>query len=425
MKWRTLCLGLLVCLLLMPAIAAFADGPIPGSDGERIFWDEDVSLQPGETVNGDLAVFRGDLDLPEGSAVNGDVFVTGGHATIAGRVNGNVAVVGGALDLAESGSVRGEVFATAGPHTMAGQVGGNVSILFGDLGLRSTALLAGDLLVVPGHLERDEGSRVRGHVVTEETLSSRTRSEPLEGETRLPRPTRVPPPSPPSELPGVGLAHAFGRILGTLFLFLVFVAVCALVVLVWPRPTQRVADCIAALPAQSLGLGLITFLIAAGLEVVAVVAMVLIILVGALLMATVILIPLGLLLILLSWLVLLPVPLAMAGGIVLAWAGLAEMIGRKVLAAFGARTVSPLGAAFVGLLITGSIAAVLWIVKPLCCAWPFVILLTALGLGSVFHTRFGRLGCRAGGRPPAAPSLPADAMDQEDGQPDVPQVTSP
>ena len=97
------------------------------------------------------------------------------------------------------------------------------------------------------------------------------------------------------------------------------VAMGVLVVVAWPKRTQKVADCIAATPVQSFGLGLLTFLIATGLEALAAVLMVVIILVAAVLIGTVILIPIGLLLILVSFLVLLPVPLALAGAMILGW----------------------------------------------------------------------------------------------------------
>ena len=90
--------------------------------------------------------------------------------------------------------------------------------------------------------------------------------------------------------------------------------------------------------------------------------------------------------------------------------------------------VKPLGATLVGLLITVVLAAVLWIAKPVCCAWPFVILLSSLGLGAVVQTRFGREGCRAQNATPAPPAaadvLPAEAMDDEAGQPDLPPDAS-
>jgi hypothetical protein len=213
-----------------------------------------------------------------------------------------------------------------------------------------------------------------------------------------------------------------GRTFTALFLSSLFIAIGALIALIWPLPTRKVSECISAMPLRSFGLGLLTFFIAAGLEILAVVLMVVVILIAAVMLGTVILIPVGLLLILLSPLLLLPVPLAMIGGVVLGWVALAELIGQKVLRALKARDVRPLGAVLVGLLITVPLAAILWVAEPLCCAWPFVILLTSLGLGAVFHTRFGRQGCQS----PAGPdALPMEAMDEEEGLPDGPVSGAP
>jgi hypothetical protein len=73
-------------------------------------------------------------------------------------------------------------------------------------------------------------------------------------------------------------------------------------------------------------------------------------------------------------------------------------------------------------LVTVPLAAVLWILEPVCCGWLFVMLLTSIGLGAVMHTRFGRVDCQR--TRPAAPApgevLPPEAMDEEVGQPDGP-----
>jgi hypothetical protein len=251
-------------------------------------------------------------------------------------------------------------------------------------------------------------------------LARENQPEPEQTPEMTPAPPVQPPVSHFNQL-GQRVGRFVGRTVAALLLSAVLIAVGVLIVLIWPRPTQRVAECIASVPAQSLGLGLLTFLLAAGLEVAAVFLMVLVILVAALLMATVILIPVGLLLIFLSWLLLLPVPLALAGGVLLGWVGLAELMGRKLLAGIRLHHVSPLGATLVGLLLTVAPAAILWIIHPLCCGWPFVIILTSVGLGAVFHTRFGTQVCPRVGRPPERGVLPVRGIDQDEAQPIPPE----
>jgi cytoskeletal protein CcmA (bactofilin family) len=422
MKAKGLWLGLMVLFLLLPATVVVADEPGLHFDGGDIFVEEDVSLERGQTVDGDLGVFDGDLHMPEGSAVNGDVFVANGNVYVAGQVNGDLAVMDGDLELAESGLVAGDLFAMGGNQDVAGHVRGDLSALFGDMKLRDTALVEGALLVAPGVLEREVGAQVRGEEVHDLPLPPLPFIEGLPQRVPVPAPLpRVQPPVPP-RVPHSTVGSQFARFVGrgftTAFLSLLFIAVGTLIVFIWPRPTKRVAECVATMPVQAFGIGLLSFIIAAFLEALAVVVMILIILVAAALIATVILIPIGLLLILLSVLVLLPVPLALAGAMVLGWVGVAELIGRKVLAVLRVRSVTPLGAVIAGLLVTVPVAATLWMVKPLCCAWPFIILLTSVGLGAVIHTRFGTQSCGTSGTAAKPEVLPIEAMDEEAGQPD-------
>lgn len=414
-------LGLAALLLWWPAATAVADGPVVTFDGGRIFVDEDVSLAAGQTFDGDLGVLRGDLTLAEGSVVNGDLFVAGGDAYIAGRVNGDLVIINGHLELTPSGHVTGDVFGLRASQDVAGQVEGSLSTLLGDMALRNTALICGDLLVSPGHLQREGGARVLGSEVTDLDMS---RFPFLQRELEE-IPGQVPTPSPipwqrHQETWRSGVARFVGSVMAVAFFSLLSIGIGMLVALLWPRPTRRVSDCILAWPAQSFGLGLLTFLIAAGLEAVVAVLVILVWLVATALVGTVILIPLGLLLILLSPLLLLPIPMALAGAMILGWVGLSDLIGRKVLGLLNVADVKPLAAALLGLLITVTVPALLWIVKPLCCAWPFIVLVSSVGLGAAIHTRLGRQSCRPAVPPPQPEALSVEAMEIEAGQPDGP-----
>jgi len=440
MRKNVVWLALLALLLLWPASAVWADEPGRSTGGYewsfddgKTFFNEDVTIEQGEVVDGELGVFNGSLTLEEGSTVNGDVFVANGDVYVAGRVNGNLAVVKGDLVVAPTGWVAGELFGMGGTREIAGHVDGNLSGLFGKTLLRSTAVVGGDVLGGPGDLVLEPGVQIGGQV--EEIPSP---SLPfLESESNL---SDLTPPPLPEQLWGepdtVGqrIGRFVGRVVTAIVLSLVLLAVGALIVAIWPRPTRRVSDCIADLPLRSLGLGLLTFLIAAALEVLAGILLALIGVVAAALMATVILIPVGLLLIVLGVLLLAVVPLTLAVGMVLGWVALAELVGQKVLTALKAQKITPLAAVVVGLLATVWLPAVLWLIEPCCLAWPVVILLTSLGLGAVILTRFGTRRCLPGA-PPASPvaadalpaelppALPADVMDQEAGQPDVPPAT--
>jgi cytoskeletal protein CcmA (bactofilin family) len=435
MKKKGLWLGVLLLLILLPASAAFADGPRIAADGGRIFVDEDLSLEPGEVFDGDVGIFNGDLDVPKDSVIKGDVFVTNGDVEVGGRIDGSLAVVSGDLTLEQGAVVEGDLFVMTGDHEVAGRVSGDLSLMFGDGNLRDTAVVEGDLMVLSGNLQRAAGARVGGEEMSDLRLPElpfmRERINPP-AVPELPEMPEMPALPEVPALPRIRTqtpAQEFGRLVGRVvtagFFSLVFIALGVLIVFIWRRPTRRVSECIAAMPVQSFALGLLTFLIAAVLEAFAAVLLILIVLVAAALISTVILIPVGLLLILLSVLVLLPVPLALVGGVVLGWVSLAELIGQKVGRVLKTGGLQPLGATLLGLIITVPVAALLWVVKPVCCAWPFVILLTSIGLGAVFHTRFGTQECSQA-KPASGPEvLPAEAMDEEAGAPDLPPDTTP
>jgi len=425
---KGLWLGVLLLLLLLPAQAALAAGPSIVTDDGRIFVDEDVVLEPGEVWDGDLGVLNGDLGIPAGSIVQGDVFVTNGEVTVGGRIDGSLAVVGGTLTLEQGSEVRGDVFVMSGNPEVAGRVAGDLALMFGSGRLRDTAVVEGDLTVVSGSLDRAAGARVGGQEMSDLRLPDLPLIQERIGPPELPERIQELPAVPrvAVDTPGQRFGRFVGRAVTAGFFGLVFIALGLLVVLVWPRPTRRVSECIAAMPVQSFALGLLTFLIAALLEAVAAVLLILIILVAAALISTVILIPIGLLLILLSVLVLLPVPLALMGGMVLGWVALAELIGQRLARLLKTAPLQPLGATLLGLLVTVPLAATLWIAQPACCAWPFIILLTSLGLGAVFHTRFGKQDCQQATPAAAAPAaLPAEAMDEEAGAPDLPPDVTP
>ena len=427
MRKKGLWLGLLALLLLWPASAVLADGPRIQADGGRIFVNEDVTLQAGEIFQGDLGVFDGNLTVPQDSVVRGDVFLTNGDARIAGRIDGDLAVIAGGLVLEEAGRVEGDVFATGGGADIAGRVEGSLSSMFGGADLRGTAVVGGDLMILSGRLDREPGARVLG----EELPQMRLPNLPIiPGRPTAPVVPRMTPqvPSWPLRPHQPTLTQEVGQFVGRAFgaglMSLLFIGLGLLVVLVWPRHTTRVAECIRLMPLQSFGLGLLTFFIAAALEALAAVLMIVVIMVAAALISTVILIPVGLLLILVSVLLLLPVPLALAGAIVLGWVALAEVVGQKVSRLVKAHNMKPLGNALIGLAITVLLASFFWILKPVCCGWPFVILLSSLGLGAVFHTRFGKQPCQQAAAA-TSEALPPEAMDDEAGQPDQPPPTTP
>ena len=81
---------LLAAALLLPAMPALADEGPPG-DGV-IIWDEDYTVEEGETLNGDLVVFNGDVTIEDGGRVEGSVVIWNGSADVYGTVEGDLVV---------------------------------------------------------------------------------------------------------------------------------------------------------------------------------------------------------------------------------------------------------------------------------------------------------------------------------------------
>jgi hypothetical protein len=383
---------------------------------------------------GPLGIFDGDLMLSEGGVIAGDVFVSGGDAVIAGQIRGGLAVLRGDTRLAAGSSVTGDVFGLNSDQDVAGTVGGNLTNVSGTIVLRSSAVVEGNLLGWRTDVERERGAQVKGQEMERIPMPAIPL---LPGwPERLPRAPGLTPavpalPTPPElgeampplprhrETFGERAAGLAGRVFGATFSSLLLIAIGAIIVLIWPRPIQRVSACMGALPLRSLGLGLLTFLIAIGLEVLAALLLAVLVVIGATLSATIILLPIGLLLILLGVLLLLPVPLALLGGTILGWVSLADLLGRKVLRRLGLRSVSTLGAVVAGLALTIWLPALLFLSDVCCIGWPLVVMLiSSIGVGSVVLTRFGTRPCFAAARKADEP-LPAEAMDEEAGKPDI------
>ncbi len=87
---------ILLLLMLVPTSIAFADVTV-----DRVVGEDDPT--PDEVV-----VFDDNVDIEAGGRVNGDVVVVNGNATIAGTVRGSLVVFNGDVELAETAVIRGE-----------------------------------------------------------------------------------------------------------------------------------------------------------------------------------------------------------------------------------------------------------------------------------------------------------------------------
>jgi cytoskeletal protein CcmA (bactofilin family) len=237
-----------------------------------------VVIGPNETINDDLYVAGNAVDVR--GTVNGTVFAAGNTVSVEGTVSGDVWAAGNSVRV--TGDTSGTVHAAGNEVTVGGRTHGDVTLAGNTLVLTSNAVvgrdaaLAGNELSVGGHISRDVfagGTRmtVLGDVggtvnagVQRLTLasgatvhgdlrySSRNVATIEKGATVGGRIIRTVPPQPQAPSPAFGVLFAFfawiRRLIG-LFLF------GLIVVLVFPRFTERASDAIRERPLPALGLG--------------------------------------------------------------------------------------------------------------------------------------------------------------------------
>lgn len=126
MKFRLTALVLLFALLLSPTGSVFAQGPGPGSG--RVIFGSNITIESGETFDGDLVLFGGNVTVREGAELNGDLVVIGGNILTSGSLKGDVVVVGGQIKLEEAAVVSGDVVLIGGQMQRAegAKIGGEV-----------------------------------------------------------------------------------------------------------------------------------------------------------------------------------------------------------------------------------------------------------------------------------------------------------
>ncbi len=338
----------LFLLLFVPLSPAFADD---GRGGQVIF-GQDYTLESGQTLDGDLVVFGGNVDLKEDSLVNGSVVVWGGNVTVAGKVERDVAVFGG--------NVR----------------------------LHDKAVVDGDVVSFGGNVDRQEGAVVRGE--SWQGWRGGPSFPSIPGVPRLPKI-----PSGPLVTMETG-RHVFLNFIMDLFRMVIttlaLMALGLVVIIFLPEHTERVKEAILIAPLPSLGIGLLT----------AVVAMAVIVLLAI----TICLAPVSLVL---------GIALSIAG--LFGWIVIGLVVGVKVMEALKAQDPSPLVAVVVGVVLIQLLS-----VAP-CLGFIFRVLVGALGLGAVVLTRFGTLHYTPSAQPaaPLAPPLPPSAIaDASADQPDEP-----
>jgi hypothetical protein len=317
---------LLLALLFLPTGSVYAQGPGPG-DG-RVVFGSNVTLEGGDTFEGDLVVFGGNVTIEADAIMNGDLVVIGGRVENDGEVNGDVVNVGGQLILNE------------------------------------TAFVSGNVVTVGGQLRREDGAQVEGDVVNN-----------VFPQIDIPN-GNIPPvipnvpdvPSTPGipDLPSVVNVRfnpflQFGRVI-TSSILMAFLG--ALTVLFFKERLDKVSQAVVAQPLMTTGVGLMT-------------------LVTLVVMAfTLILIPFAIL-------GLIPLGFAWLFGVIAIGQEIGERLAKALRQDWAPVLATGLGT-FIIIFIVGfiqSLNELSWVIG--CFTWIVPVFVGLLSVGAVVITRFG------------------------------------
>jgi cytoskeletal protein CcmA (bactofilin family) len=137
-------LSLLIVLVLL-VIPAYGSGE---ERGGRTHVSESVVVPAGTVIEGDYAAAGGTVQIS--GTVNGDVYAAGRDVLVDGVINGDLLATGGMITV--SGAVS-ENLRTAGRHVViSGTIGRNSTIAGGNVEITPSAMLQGELVAVAGDM---------------------------------------------------------------------------------------------------------------------------------------------------------------------------------------------------------------------------------------------------------------------------------
>jgi len=318
---------ILPLLLLTLATPVLADGP----EGNVVIWGRSYTLASGETIEGDLLVYGGDVTVEANSEINGNVIVFGGNLALSGQVDGDVTVWGGNVDIGNEATVRGQVMA------------------------------------VGGVLDRAPGADIHGDEIEGLPIPHLNIPKAPASPNAPPTPDLPELPAPPvSRSDGIG--HRVGGFFRSVFGVMLSMVLGVLVVAFIPRHTETVSERMVKETGKSFVTGLVALF--GGTTALLVLSIV-----GALLIVTLCLAPIGLAMFL-------PILVA-AVSLLFGWIAAGLLFGTKILRAARHKEPTPVSAVAVGLLALSLVAAI-----P-CVGWALGLATVVWSLGAVVNSRFG------------------------------------
>ena len=233
---RPLLVSLVIGFVLLGTIPAVAVAQ-PG-DGGTVVVEEDETVSSVDTVAGSVIVrgtVTGDVSTVAGSVyvegtVEGNVEAAAGNVRIAGTVGGDVSAGAGSVRIEEGGTVGGTFQAGAGTVVIDGRIDGDAVIGADTIRLGETASIGGSLRY-DGTLEGNQDA-VEGEVIHDASL-------------------------------GFGLRPALEQLtswLFTVYSFILNFLLGAILLALFPRFSQGVADRVVSTPLRTGGVGLGVFL---------------------------------------------------------------------------------------------------------------------------------------------------------------------
>jgi hypothetical protein len=307
-----LCLSFIAFIGLAFPLSASA-AALPGQTqsntySDKVVFGDTFTLKSGEILDGNLTVFGGVVSLENGSAVRGDVVLLGGNLNADGDISGNVNSLGGSLFLGDQ------------------------------------VVIHGNLSMLGGSLHRSAGAQILGQLINGGI-----------------GPFNFSVPQLPVQFNLWSGVQPILNLFRTIINVLVLAALAILVMLLWPRPTDRIAQAIGAQPLITGGLGLLTVVVLPALLVV--------------LLITIILIPVSILGF-----------LAMGIAILFGWIAVGLEVGKRI-AVLLKQEWQPAIAAGVGTLVVSLVGSLVGSIP--CIGWIVPFLIAIVGLGGVIITRFG------------------------------------
>jgi len=212
--FKFLALLVLLALLVIPTSPAYAQGT--STDGGRVIFGSNFTVEKGDTFNGDLVVFGGNVTVETGADLNGNLVVFGGTVSSDGNVSGDIVIVGGQVKLEEK------------------------------------AVVGGDLVTIGGQVNRAGGAVVEGEVVNN-----------VAPNIQIPESGRIPPevfvPNVPT--PRIDISYnPFLQFFNVFFWAIIISGFAMLLMLFWQTPIERAGNTIVTQPLMSGAIGLVAVL---------------------------------------------------------------------------------------------------------------------------------------------------------------------